>query len=366
MVNNINEMEYVPEMPTQKKDIVIIGAGGIVKGSHLPAYKLAGFNVIGIYNRTKEKAQELADEFEIPNVFDNLDDAIALGAKYDAVYDIALPASLSASVLRQLPKNSGVLIQKPMGESIEQAKEILDICREKNFTAGINFQMRQAPYIIAAKKLIDEGVIGEINDMEVRLTVYTPWHLWDFLFGLERMEINYHSIHYIDLIRYFLGDPKSVYCKTMKHPKMPELAQTKSTIILDYGDYVRANISTNHGHEYGIDNQECFVKIEGDKGAIKIRVGVYFDYPKGIADKFEYISLEDGKGWRELDIKGSWFSEAFIGTMGGLMKKMEDPTYVYINDVEDAYKTMLTVEAAYESNASGGTVVKYEKDFALS
>ena len=56
---------------------------------------------------------------------------------------------------------------------------------------------------------------------------------------------------------------------------------------------------------------------------------------------------------------GSWFNEAFIGTMGGLMKKLEDPSYHYMNSVEDAYHTMCVVEACYKSNAEGGTPVEY-------
>ena len=70
-------------------------------------------------------------------------------------------------------------MQKPMGESIEQAKEILDICHEKNLIAGVNFQLRQAPYIIAARQLIDEGKIGEIVDIDWRVVELHPWHLWD-------------------------------------------------------------------------------------------------------------------------------------------------------------------------------------------
>ena len=95
--------------------------------------------------------------------------------------------------------------------------------------------------------------------------------------------------------RYFLGNPKGVYCKTMKHPEMDGLAQVKSNIIMDYGDYLRAGIISNHNHKYGLDEQECFIKIEGTKGCIKITTGVYLDYPKGKPDVFKYNLLDDGK-----------------------------------------------------------------------
>ena len=247
-----------------------------------------------------------------------------------------------------------------MGENIQQARKILDMVHEKHLTAGINFQLRDAPYIIAAKQMVDKGLLGTIVDMEVRETVFTPWNLWDFLYKVDRMEINYHSIHWVDMIRYFLGDPKGVYCKTMKHPEMDGLAQVKSNIIMDYGDYLRAGIISNHNHKYGLDEQECFIKIEGTKGCIKITTGVYLDYPKGKPDVFKYNLLDDGKGWRTLDVRGSWFPEAFVGTMGGLMKKVADPNYHYINNIDDAYKTMCVCEACYESSAHGETPVEYE------
>lgn len=358
MVQSIDKMNYKPEVPRIKRPIVSIGAGEIVSDCHYPAYQLAGFEVIGIYDLKTERARDMAERFHVPQVCETLEQLVELASERQAIYDIAVPASAIVQVLRTIPVNSPVLIQKPMGENIGQAREILQLCRDKKLIAGINFQLRQAPYIIAAKKLIDEGVIGEVCDFEIRETVFTPWNLWDFLFKVDRMEINYHSIHFVDVMRYFLGNPKGVYCKTMKHPKMPDLAQVKSNMIFDYGDTMRAGIISNHNHEYGLEEQECFLKIEGTKGAIKVVMGVYLDYPVGLPDKFKYISLEDKKGWRELDIQGSWFPEAFIGTMGGLMKKLEDPSYHYINDVEDAYETMCLVEACYESSANGATLVE--------
>ena len=43
--------------------------------------------------------------------------------------------------------------------------------------------------------------LGELNDIEINVNVFTPWHLWDFLTNAPRVEILYHSIHYIDLVK---------------------------------------------------------------------------------------------------------------------------------------------------------------------
>lgn len=360
-VSNIDELNYVPEMPEHPRPIVSIATGGIVTGSHYPAYKLAGYPVIGTYDVNKEAAVKAAEQIGADYVADTLEEIIAYGAKHNAVYDIAVPANSTADILEKLPDGAGVLMQKPMGESIEEARRILEICRRKNLTAGVNFQLRQAPYMLAARKLVQDGVIGEIVDIDHRLVGTQPWNLWPFLFPKDRVEINYHSIHYIDNIRSFVGDPKSVYCKTMQHPKMRDLAQTRTSIIMDYGPDLRVNVHINFNHDYGKKYQESILKIEGLKGAIRIKLGLMYDYPDGEPDKVELFTYETGE-WQEVPVRGSWFPEAFIGTMGGLMKKLDNPDYEYMNSVEDAYHTMCVVEAAYKSSAEGGVVVA---DYAI-
>lgn len=343
------KIDTFPILPKTKKSIVIIGAGGIVKDAHLPAYKKAGFEVKALYDLEVEKAERLAGDYGIGTVCQSLDALIKLAKTNDCVYDVALPASAIIPVIDQIPDGSGVLIQKPMGNDLGQAEIILDLCRKKQLVAGINFQLRHAPYIKAAKKIIDSGVIGELHDIDVRMNVYTPWHLWDFLYKLPRVEIQYHSIHYIDMIRYFFGTPENVLAKTTKHPNVKELSSARSSIIMDYGDLIRANINTNHGHNFGPKHQESYFKFEGTEGAIKVRVGVYLDYPKGLPDKFEYISLNVSEDWQQVDLEGTWFPDAFIGPMSGLMCKMEDPTCEFINSVEDAIHTMEVVEKCYRS-----------------
>jgi predicted dehydrogenase len=243
-----------------------------------------------------------------------------------------------------------------MGETYEMAKEILRLVRQKKMLAAINFQLRYAPYVLAAKELINANRIGELNDIEINVNVYTPWHLWDFLYSSPRVEILYHSIHYIDLVRNLLGNPQSVYAKTTRHPAMPELASVRSNIIMDYGDMIRANILTNHCHHYGTPKQKSYIKMEGSRGAIIINFGALIDYPRGAADSFEYILLNEGENpvWQQRKIPGSWFPHAFIGSMAQLMLAAEGTIDTPDNSVEDCIHTMACMEAAYLSSEQGG------------
>lgn len=349
-------------LPHSPRPIIIIGAGGIVNDAHLPAYKLAGFNVAGLYDINIAKARDTAEKFSLPVVYENVEQMLR-DAPPDAVFDIAVPGHAIVGLLQKLPDHAAVLIQKPMGENYEQAKQILQITRDKKMIAGINFQLRYAPFIISARDMISKGMIGDLCDIEVNINVYTPWDLWDFLFGASRVEILYHSIHYIDLIRSFLGNPSGIYAKTVKHPLMQQLASVRSNIIMDYGDMVRANILTNHCHQFGLHNQQSYIKFEGTKGAIKIKMGVLMNYPVGVPDIFEYVIIEEGKEckWKTIDIKGSWFPHAFIGSMSEVMKAAEGSISSPDNSVEDCIYTMACVEAAYHSSIEGA--IKINKEF---
>jgi predicted dehydrogenase len=352
------QVNQQPKLPRSPRPIVLVGAGGIVRDAHLPAYRKAGFHVAGVYDLDEAKAGALARDFGIAQVYPSLEAAIAQ-APPDVVYDIAVPASATLPILQALPPRSVVLNQKPMGEDLEAARAIRDLCRARQLTAAINFQLRYAPYILATRDLIEQGVIGELHDMEIRVNVETPWHLWTFLEGIPRLEILYHSIHYLDLLRSFLGEPRGVYAKTVRYPGLDKLAATRSTIALDYGDFLRATVTTNHHHVWGPRHQESYVKWEGTRGAIKTTLGSLIDYPKGIPDVLEYITLEDGRPgeWHSIPLEGSWFPDAFVGTMSSLMCYAERSETVLPTSFEDAYRTMALVEAAYRSSADGSTPI---------
>ncbi|MGC6432215.1 MAG: Gfo/Idh/MocA family protein [Jejuia sp.] len=353
------ELIYKPELPKENRPIYIIGAGGIVRDAHLPAYKKVGFNVVGITNRTKQRAVDVAEMFNIPNVYDTIEAMIA-DAPENAVFDLTLMPNQFVATLELLPDEAAVLIQKPMGDNYEQTLEILEVCRRKKLKAAINCQMRFAPYVMAAKYLIDNGHIGELYDFEIRLSTYTPWEYFPNVVNHPRLEIQQHSIHYIDLIRSFLGNPKKVYSKTLKNPAKT-MSSTRTTTIMDYSDSMRAIINTNHDHNFGEKNQESFVKWEGTKGAIKARIGLLLDYPNGKPDLFQYCILKEDEApeWVEVDLEGSWFPDAFVGTMASLMRYVEGTSDVLHTSVEDVVHSMAIVEAAYESNNEGGVTPNY-------
>ena len=48
--------------PVLNRPVIIVGAGGIVRDAHLPAYAKAGFRVLGIFDLARDKAEALANQ----------------------------------------------------------------------------------------------------------------------------------------------------------------------------------------------------------------------------------------------------------------------------------------------------------------
>ena len=159
--------------PSNPKPVIIIGAGGIVRDAHLPAYKLAKIPVKGTLDLDMQRSKALAADFEISNVYSNITEAVADNGT-NAVYDIAVPPSNIANIIQELPDGAATLIQKPMGSDQDQAREIRAICRTKGLKSAMNFQLRFSPMMLAVKDAIDRGWLGELLEIEVHLNIYTP------------------------------------------------------------------------------------------------------------------------------------------------------------------------------------------------
>ena len=336
-------------MPKNPIPILIFGAGSIVSDAHLPAYKLSNLPVIGIYDPDYEKAKKLGQSYGL-KVFK---EAAQAAAQKNVIFDLAIPPSAHPKVIDLLPKNSAVILQKPLGSNLNEASKILNLCRQRSLKACVNFQLRFAPMIIALKDILDQDLIGEIVDVDMWAALDTPWGLWKFLEELPRVEILLHSIHYLDVIRFLIGNPIGIHAKTMGHPSS-KISNTRTSAILDYGDNLRCALSINHNHSYGRKYQACELRICGTKGAAYLHLGVNLNYPKGEPDRLE-VNL--GNGWKEIKLEGNWFIDSFAYRMRQFQRAVTGEDKTLISTVEDAWNTMALVESAYKSSAKPATKI---------
>jgi len=332
------------ERPSKSLPIIFIGAGGIIRNAHAPAYDKLNLNIAGVYDLDVQVASSLAKDFNISKIYNKLEDALD---NSDVVFDVAVPADQLLSIVKQLPNNSYALLQKPMGSNLNDAEEILKTCREKNITAALNFQLRFSPMMLCLKDALEKRILGDIVDIEFHYSYYLPWHLWPFLEKIDRVEIPYNSIHLFDLIRSLFGMPEGVFAYSNTHPKYPKLSDTKTTAILKYRKDLRCALSLNHCYQFGDKNQNANLKVEGTDGVAFITLGSTVNYPNFEKDKFE-IKTKDSD-WQEMELGGNWFPEAFEGTMSNLQRYIFKEDKILETSVEDTINTMRLIDALMKS-----------------
>lgn len=332
--------------PANPKPIVIVGAGGIIRDAHMPAYKMAGLTVSGVTDVDADRAKALADDYDLKNLYPSTT-AAASACGTDVVYDIATPPHTLPAILPDLPDGAAVLMQKPMGADQAQAREIRAICRDKGLKAAVNFQLRFSPMMRAVQDAIAKGVLGDMLEVEVHLNIFTPWTLFPFLIPMKRVEIAVHSIHYLDSIRAAVGNPEGVFARSLHDPRADDFAQTRTSVLLDYGSRLRGMMTINHNHQHGRKFQSAWFRFEGTEGTMMVKLGVCYDYPNGEADEL-WFCANDGD-WAQIPLEGSWFIESFMGPMRNVQRFDAGEDAHLHSGIEDAYQTMALVEACFAS-----------------
>ena len=332
--------------PENKRKIGICGAGGIVDGAHLPAYTKAGLEVVAIFDTDNAKAQDVAKRHGIPTVYKTLAELLA-DPKVEIV-DIAVPAAAQPEIFAQVAAaKKHILAQKPFATTVAAGEAMVKQAKDAGIIAAVNQQLRFEEGVAAAHKMVELGWIGTVSNFSINVNLFTPWELWPWAKDLERLEVMLHSIHYHDLIRWFLGDAKTVFCAAGRTAGQFPKGETRTISTALYSSGVTSLVHANHVNRGG-DNYAEY-RIDGDKGSIRGTLGLLYDYPSGRVDTLVVNSqVVPTDGWMPYPVTTRWFPDAFIGTMGSVMDAISTGAPLRAS-VADNIGTLKMVEALYKS-----------------
>jgi predicted dehydrogenase len=327
----------------------IVGAGAIVDVAHLPAYKAAGLEIHGVYDRDASRAAEVGARHDVP-VVDSLD-ALLADPRVEVV-DIAVVASAQGEIARAaIAAGKHVMCQKPLAPTLEQAAELVALARAAGVQIAVNQQLRFEETVAGARAMLEQGWIGTPTAITVDVDVATDWRAWSWLVESSRLEIMFHSIHYFDAIRDLFGDPARVFCVLGRRPGQVAKAETRTVATLAYDDGRVALVHSNH-ENLGGDPVAGF-RIDGSEGVIRGTFGLLANYPDGGPGTLEVTSRTlPSDGWLRYPVTTRWIPDAFAGPIGSLMRAAAGgppPRTAAADNV----RTLALVEALYRSAESG-------------
>jgi predicted dehydrogenase len=197
-------------------DVGIIGCGMMGK-IHSKAYKeLEGINVKAVASLSEEHSKECA---EIASAKIVTTDEI-LKDKEIEIVSICTPTDTHRDLVVEAAKNKKhVFCEKPIALSVEDAKEMVEICKENNVLLGVNHVVRFFDAYSRAKTLLEVGTIGEAVMARMYRGGVFPKHGWNNWFDeLDKSGgvIVDLSIHDFDFLRTIFGEIESVTARTVK------------------------------------------------------------------------------------------------------------------------------------------------------
>ncbi|WP_248927543.1 Gfo/Idh/MocA family protein [Paenibacillus hamazuiensis] len=350
----IRPEDYLPSKKqiadTAKYGIGLIGCGSIANTAHLPAYRKYGLHIAACCDVNEEAARATAEKFDIPFWTTNVSEL--LEREDVGVIDLAIHPEPRLEVLRLIGKAPRpVLCQKPLALDLAHAFKLSEEAKWLGITLGVNQQARWAPAHKALKLTLEQGLLGKIYSIHHYMRSFQDQPGWWWT-TMKNFNIVDHGVHYVDLCRYFNPYPEEewsrVHCTTAQLRQQnavdpliysanvefgPKGGRNRLMASLHFNNIVKA--SRSHSHTWWIDGTEGSVWCTQDT---------------------LYMALNKHKNVvHEIKLKGSWFPDAFAGSMIAFIAATEQGSPPPVTP-EDNLQTVAMTTAMVVSSQEGCVV----------
>ena len=215
-----------------KVRIGVAGANGAFGSKHLDALsQIDTVEIVAAMATTLEKANGVADQYSIPNRFDNYDDMLGL-ADLDAVI-LATPTQIHAEQgLKAMAAGKHVLIEIPMADTLGDSEALVAKQKETGFVAMAGHVRRFNP---SHQWVHNKIVAGELSIQQMDIQTYFFRRTNMNAKGEPRSWTDHllwhHACHSIDLFRYQAGE-EVTEVHAIQGPTHPDLGIAMDMSIL--------------------------------------------------------------------------------------------------------------------------------------
>lgn len=315
---------------TKKINIAVIGCGNIGRW-HIDAYNNnPTVRISAFVDKDITKAIGYASKFNV-KAYDShkamLKEQIPEGASI-----CTIPSTHRDIAMDLLEAGVHLLCEKPLAISVLQAEEMTKKAAEKKLILLTAYKFRFFEEVNNAKEILAQGGLGRIMNFRLMFGGYLDMSAsWfsnrEFSGGGVIMD---NGSHAIDLIRYILGEIKSVSAQTENFQNLNVEDTAKMLITLQKGGCGTVDISWSQAVP-----APAYLEIYGEDGMIML------DF-NGLAYKFK--TWKDWKRINNLTNIKEGFNRQINHFTDSILSK--NPSII-TND--DGLKSQLLIEAAYEA-----------------
>jgi predicted dehydrogenase len=315
--------------------------------------EIPGAKCVAIYNRTIEKAQAYAREFQIASVYEDAETLLAT-EKLDFVDIITGPETHEHFAMLALRHRLPVICQKPLAPNLSIATRMAEAFKRESVPLLVNENWRwQAPVRELKKQLLNAPIGRPFRARVDMISGFPVFRNQPFLKNLTEFILTDLGTHILDVCRFLFGEVDSVYCRTAR-VHMDISGEDVATVVLQMKSGVTVLASMAYAENYLED--ECFpqtrIFIESEHGSLELKSGyrIHVTTKDGTA---EHVVLPPHFAWADpaYDVVHSSIVPCQANLLHALMGIEAAET-----TAADNLETLRLVDASYESAGSGEAV----------
>jgi predicted dehydrogenase len=335
-------LPYEPPRPRKyNPPIGLIGCGGIT-ALMLPAYRQLGLNIVALCDLLPERAEARRKEF-FPGATIYTDYRELLRRDDIEVVDIAThPQDRAYLIPAALKARKHVLSHKPFVLDLDLGERFIELADKMGVTLAVNQNGRWAPHWSWVRHAIRKGLIGDVNAVHFNC----HWNHGDWIAStpfnrVHQIVLYDYGIHWFDALASFMEGRQAKrvfstlgYCKGQK-AKPPLQGQTLVKFDEGHASLIFDGSTRFAGSDSGI--------VVGSTGTLSY---------SGPSLTEHAVHLTTRRGTASPDLKGQWFKEGFMGSMGSLLRAIEAKA-IPPNNATDNLRGLAICFAAVVSSESG-------------
>ena len=300
------ELSYRPLSLSRTPRIALVGCGSI-SATHLEAYRDAGYDVVALHSRTRERAEARRDEyFPRARVTDDLGELLAVEG-LDAVDLTPHPADRVALIEAAIDAGVPVLSQKPLALDLETARRLVSRAERAGVPFAVNQNGRFAPHLAWMREAVCAGLVGEVTSVRVSIQWDHNWVAGTPFDDDPNLLLRDFGIHWFDLVASLIpAEPRRVHATTTRSPAQAARPALLGAVLVEY-DEAQVTLAFDGDARVG---QEDTTRVLGTRGALR---------STGPPLRDQRVTLWTQEGQCEPQLEGSWFPGAFHAAMAELL-----------------------------------------------
>ncbi len=232
--------------------------------------ELEGAELVALFNRTRSKAEALAERFDVPTVYDDAEEL--LGKEQLDFVDIITDVDTHPRFVElAAAKGIAVICQKPMAANLESAERIVAACRDASVPLMIHENWRWQYPIRQFAKALAESELGKCFRARVQFSCSFPvFDNQPFLAELEQFILTDIGSHILDTARFLFGDASNLYCQTSSvNPKIR--GEDVATVMMQMGHGTTVTCEMSYASRMEHERfPETYVVAECENGSVEL------------------------------------------------------------------------------------------------